>query len=201
MVYRNDHLEHHGILGMKWGIRRYQNKDGSLTPAGKKRYDAGEKIKGFDKQAYYKYDREANPNKYGRLTDEQKKKYNYEKQLDLLEKIDKRAEDFSNNEKLWNKYATEVASKSYDEDKGHKLEEWYKTKENYIKAFLDRDDNDGVAVWEYYAANDPKTKALRDKGKKWIDNVVKNELKTGVTVGDIYTQMYDDIDRRYLDKS
>lgn len=29
-------LEHHGILGMKWGIRRFQNKDGSLTPAGKK---------------------------------------------------------------------------------------------------------------------------------------------------------------------
>ena len=33
----NNELMHHGILGMKWGIRRYQNKDGSLTPAGKKR--------------------------------------------------------------------------------------------------------------------------------------------------------------------
>ena len=29
---------HHGILGMKWGIRRFQNKDGSLTAAGRKRY-------------------------------------------------------------------------------------------------------------------------------------------------------------------
>jgi hypothetical protein len=31
-------LCHHGIKGMKWGVRKYQNEDGSLTPAGKKRY-------------------------------------------------------------------------------------------------------------------------------------------------------------------
>lgn len=32
-------LYHHGILGQKWGVRRYQNKDGSLTSAGKKHVD------------------------------------------------------------------------------------------------------------------------------------------------------------------
>ena len=31
-------LAHFGIPGMKWGIRRYENKDGTLTEAGKKRY-------------------------------------------------------------------------------------------------------------------------------------------------------------------
>lgn len=38
----DNYLKHHGIKGMKWGIRRFQNKDGSLTPSGKKRYSADE---------------------------------------------------------------------------------------------------------------------------------------------------------------
>lgn len=36
------HLYHHGIKGMKWGVRRFQKKDGTLTAAGKKRYSDGE---------------------------------------------------------------------------------------------------------------------------------------------------------------
>ena len=40
-------LKHHGIKGQRWGVRRYQNADGSLTPLGKKKYGTKEN---FEKQ-------------------------------------------------------------------------------------------------------------------------------------------------------
>lgn len=48
--YKKDHaLEHYGVLGMKWGIRRYQNPDGTLTALGKKHLDDGKTQEAIDK--------------------------------------------------------------------------------------------------------------------------------------------------------
>ena len=47
---RSDELHHHGIKGQKWGVRRFQNKDGSLTPAGEKRYGDNNPINQTPKQ-------------------------------------------------------------------------------------------------------------------------------------------------------
>ena len=57
------YLCHHGILGMKWGVRRYQNSDGTLTDAGRKRY--GKKISKYA---------EAEENRYSKLAKKAKKK-------------------------------------------------------------------------------------------------------------------------------
>lgn len=38
----SDYISHFGVKGMKWGVRRYQNRDGSLTPEGRKRYGRSE---------------------------------------------------------------------------------------------------------------------------------------------------------------
>lgn len=39
MYYESNYLAHHGVKGQRWGVRRYQNKDGTLTEMGKKEYN------------------------------------------------------------------------------------------------------------------------------------------------------------------
>lgn len=52
MISVNNELYHYGVRGMKWGIRRYQKKDGSLTPEGKKR--AKSEYKADNEEAFNK---------------------------------------------------------------------------------------------------------------------------------------------------
>lgn len=71
---RTDELYHHGILGMKWGVRRYQNADGSLTAAGKKRYG---KMSNDAREAY-----NIKKKKVSEMSNEELRKLNNRKQLE-----------------------------------------------------------------------------------------------------------------------
>lgn len=115
MVVYSDELCHYGVLGMKWGIRRYQNKDGSLTAAGKKR----KKLSSDDTSHLSEKSRRS------KLTNEQT--------IEELKKLTAPSRDpnFDGNkpeEKKWLELDKEIRKFSGD---------WYNS-EGVSKAFIDR---------------------------------------------------------------
>ncbi len=101
----NNTLQHWGIKGMRWGVRRFQNSDGTLTPAGKKRYDKEmEKLKSEAKVLRNKQRTQAKMDKL----EEQRKK------VQALRDKDKDNEDTAKREKA-------SSDKSKKEHKNYKM--------------------------------------------------------------------------------
>lgn len=103
----SNELYHHGIKGQKWGIRRYQNKDGTLTPKGKKRYD---KLTGSRKEAKLKKKLEQKYSNDSPIIKKLKRKYG------IYEKIGKsfvnNSEMMNNTIRQANQYAMEQANRA-----------------------------------------------------------------------------------------
>lgn len=92
--YNNLYLAHHGIKGQKWGIRRYQNADGSLTPEGRKRYNVGEMTRKQMEDRYLKLENQAN-RANSRSVNKLSSAENYARGSSTRNKLEKKAKESS----------------------------------------------------------------------------------------------------------
>ncbi len=102
LISRDEYLAHHGIKGQRWGVRRYQNEDGTLTSAGRKRYGSDVDINDVSRkniakirkgEAYRRLDvaRANNPSNKTRIADMQQRVRSAKKAERLARRIDKGA--------------------------------------------------------------------------------------------------------------
>lgn len=168
---KDQELAHHGILGMKWGVRRYQNPDGSLTEAGKKH--RAKEIK----------------NAYNQKLLDQKKDREHNKKIG-----NPWAKRFNTN-------TLKVADKIEDEVQSTDLyKEYMKTYKKYEKE-VEKFEEDYYSKYGKYPTNDFSiSKDLRDKLHELDvkENAQRREIVQKYT-GDLLGAMLKDLDQEDTD--
>ena len=170
MYYSTNELYHHGILGQKWGVRRYQNPDGTLTPAGKKRLKY---IKKASDIAYKNADR---------LQSESQK---------VKESNRKLHENYSGKD-AWKEYAKDVYGTTDPKEYGVSDKAFKKWMSDELKFNLNNDDAYSKAQIERY---ENAAKSWYDIGKKFSD-VSPNDITKDMIKGAKFfyiTQKYGDV--------
>lgn len=111
------YLAHHGILGMKWGVRRYQTEDGTLTATGKVRY--GRKMTAQRKAAARKAAQTKKRNAEAKAKEAAKREADERagRPRDVNTMSDQEIRDFLNRKDLEKRYLAEVTPKQVEKGK------------------------------------------------------------------------------------
>lgn len=109
----NDNLQHHGIKGQKWGVRRFQNNDGGLTPLGKLRYGTSKDYEEIDQKLKKTDSYIKKATQYQK--DKEHKEYEKKIKTDLSKMSDDELRQIVNRMNMEERYTQVMKSREKDE--------------------------------------------------------------------------------------
>lgn len=157
-IKNTNYLAHHGVKGQKWGVRRYQNLDGSLTAAGKERYSTKSAFKDYSNSASKIW-----ANRFSEYEEVERQKEKYEQ--DSFKKL-----GFNDWQEAYDKARAQNPDISSGKLK-YKDSIW-----NLINII--EDDSDDIFNKKYSDVAKKYNKKLVENGEKFLDKIFKEtEIK------------------------